>query len=291
MTDRVTSGATFDFVSVKGFGDLVIALTCLQRVSVPNRHRMRLLIGQHLEALMRVLDPPFDRAVFRHPDAGPAPMFQMRSRPPRDVLRSAIGVRRGLLPVADQERVLVFDKIDVRHRFLSFGRVACALPRRDNLYRAWHDFLMERGLSMGAPDTPAEPRGRRLHIFPGARDEERRFPPALLEALVDRARAAGLEPRIFTVAGEMPHLNAIDLPMEELPRDFARTLAAVSQADRIVSADSMTAHLAEYCRVPVYVCAPREKYFWLPLSAAQRNRHALFAEPLDTTTLPAFLES
>ena len=290
MTDQVASGAMFDLVNVKGFGDLVIALTCLQRVPAENRHRIRLLVGQHLDALLRVLDPPFASATFRHPDAGPAPLFQVRTRPPAQVVRSALGVRRGMLSVHDRTRTLLFDEYDIRHRFLSLGRAACALPRRDNLYRAWHDLLAGQGLADPVPNTPPAPDGRRLHIFPGAREAERRFPPALLWTLVERAVAAGLEPRIFTVADEMPHLRGADLPIEELPRDFARTLAAVSQADRIVSADSMTAHLAEHCGVPVYVLAPREKYFWLPLSAAQGGRHALFTQQPSTTTLPAFLE-
>jgi hypothetical protein len=293
MTDRLVSGAAFDIVSVKGFGDLVIALTCLRRVLPTERRRVRLLVGEHLAPLWAALSPPFAAAVIEHPDAGPAALFQVHSRPLHAIARSALGLRRRLARGGDRSRTLVFDEWDVRHRFLALGRSAVALPGRDNLYQAWNDFLVDQGLVATVPDADAgavpAPVGRRFHIFPGAREEGRRFPPALLHALVSRAAGMGLDACIFTIAGEMPHLSGLGLPIEELPRDFSHTLAAVAAADRIVSADSMTAHLAEYCGVPVFVLAPREKRYWLPLSAVQVGRHALFAEELDSTCLPTFM--
>lgn len=288
MIDRATSGATFDVVSVKGLGDLVIALTCLQRVLPQARSRFRFLLGQHLETLWAALAPPFAATVVTHPDTGAAALFQVNSRPIPDIARSAWGLRRSLRHARHRANVMLFDEIDIRHRFLSFGATALALPRRDNLYRQWNGFIEDHGVAGPATDAPPVVRGKRLHIFPGAREQERRFPLALLRDLVDRATAAGLTPSIFTVAGEMAHLTDTDLPLVELPRDFARTIAAVSSADRIVSADSMTAHLAEYHAKPIHVLAPVEKYYWLPLSAARAGRHALFADGADHPTLQAF---
>jgi hypothetical protein len=277
-------------VSVKGFGDLVIALTCLARVRPECRHRINLLVGRHLQPLLAVLDAPFGSTVVDHPDAGPAALFQVRSRSPLAVLRSAVGVRRGLRRAsAANGRVLVFDEMDIRHRFLASGKPVRSLPPSDNLYRSWALFLDGEKLTAPARAAVPVPHGRRLHIFPGAREAERRFSLDLLRALVSEARQAGLEPVVYTVDGELPELNDGSLPLEVMARDFGRTLAAVSAADRVISADSMTAHLAEHLHKPVYVLAPREKFFWLPLSAATAGRHALFGQPSAETTLPAFL--
>lgn len=289
MNDRTAADATFEVVSVKGFGDLVIALTSLSWIDPGERHRVRLLLGRHLEPLFDALAPPFAATVFEHPDTGPAAVFQVRSRKLLDIGSSALGLRRALGRVHDPASALVFDEFDIRHRYLAFGRTAVTLPKADNLYCAWRDFLREHRLLSQRPDAVPVPHGRRLHIFPGAREDERRFPLPLLHELVRRAQSAGLEPRIFTIAGEMPHIDAADLPLEVLLRDFARTRDAVAGADRIISADSMTAHLAEFHGIPVYVCAPRTKPFWLPLSAATGGRHAMFTDDLDATTLPAFL--
>lgn len=289
MTDRAMPGTRIDVVSVKGFGDLVINLTCFQRIAPDARSRFRFLVGEHLAPLWNVLAPPFASAVLPHADQGAAALFQVHSRPLGDVARSALSVRRAIRRAHDPASLLLFDEYDVRHRFLAFGSRARGLPQRDNLYRAWNGFLAKQGVADAGEGAVPMAAGRRLHIFPGARETERRFPLAVLHQLVDRATAVGLEPRIFTVAGEMPHLADADLPLEEMPRDFAATIAAVMSADRVVSADSMTAHLSEYCARPVYVLAPVEKFFWLPLSSAQAGRHALFSDNPDASTLPAFL--
>lgn len=290
MTEQATPGARFDVVSVKGLGDLVIALTCFEQISPLGRSRIRFLLGEHLRPLWQALAPPFATAPLPHPDRAAAALFQVHSRRFSDVARSAVGLRRAIRDAHDPAATLLFDEFDIRHRFLSFGMAARGLAPRDNLYRAWSDFLIDEGLT--GTEAPAVPvaQGKRLHIFPGARETDRRFPPALLHDLVGLAVKAGLSPRIFTVAGEMPHLAGSDLPVEEMPREFAATITAVSSADRVISADSMTAHLSEYRSRPVYVLAPVEKYFWLPLSSALSGQHALFTDRLDDTTLPAFLD-
>jgi hypothetical protein len=289
MTRRVTPGANFDVVNVKGFGDLVIALTCLRRVAPARRGQVRLLVAPHLEPLRAVLDPPFASAVLPRREQGPAALFRARTATLGQVTRSALDLRRVLRELHDPKSVLLFDEWDIRHRFLSLGARARGLPPRDNLYRRWNDFLAEQSLADPLEDAMVVPAGRRLHIFPGAREADRRFSVPLLRDLAERAARAGLEPRIFTVAGEMTHLADAGLPLEEMPRDFAATAAAIGSADRVISADSMTAHLAEHLNKPMFVLSPTLKYYWLPLSSAISGRHALFADPWGGGVLSAFL--
>jgi hypothetical protein len=101
---------------------------------------------------------------------------------------------------------------------------------------------------------------------------------------------AALEPTIFAVEGEMPELKDADLPLVEMPRTFPATIEAVMGADRVISADSMTAHLAEYYGRPVFVCSRILKHYWLPLSAARAGRHMLFGEERPSRALAAFLQ-
>lgn len=289
MTEQAKPGTIFDVVNVKGFGDLVIALTCLRHVHLSRRQSLRLLVSPHLEPLRAALNPPFAATLLPQSEQGPAVLFKARSTAVGHVARSAIGLRRALTQAHDPAHVLLFDEWDVRHRFLSLGRSARGLPLRDNLYRRWNDFLIEQGLADPMVTPIAAPAGRQVHIFPGAREEERRLPIALLQDLVARASSAGLEARVFVVEGEMPHLGDASLPVQTMPREFSATIAAVSSAHRVVSADSMTAHLAEYLGKPVFVLSPTLKYYWLPLSSALSERHALFADRPDDTNLPAFL--
>jgi hypothetical protein len=290
MTDRAAPGATFDHLSVKGFGDLVIALACLRRVPAA-RTGLRFLLGAHLVPLWAVLDPPFAHLVLPRAEPGPAVLFKALSSPPRAVAASAWDLRRAIGRGRGSARsaTLLFDEWDIRHRFLGLGARARGLPAEDNLYRRWQAFGREQGWAGEAPAPAPALAGRLLRIFPGAREENRRLPVPLLRDLVARARDAGLEPEVCSVAGEMPQLRDAGLPLHEMPRDFAATVAAVAGADRVISADSMTAHLAEYLGRPVFVLSPTLKWYWLPLSAATGRWHALFGDPPEATRLPTFL--
>lgn len=290
MINRAAGGAMLDLVSVKGFGDMVIALTCLKQVRSDALGQVRMLIGRHLQPLYEALAPDVSACSIDHADDGPAALFQARSRRMSDVLRSAVSLRRSLGGACGRPGTLVFDEFDIRHRFLALGRSAKCLPERDNLYRAWHDFLVGEDLARAECFQLPTASGNRLHIFPGAREEERRFSVDLLRKIVEHADQAGIQSKIFTVAGEMPHLSGLGLPLEDMPRDFYCTMAAVRSADLVVSADSMTAHLSEYLSKPVFVLWPRQKYFWLPLSCAERGRHALFTDGMSGSGLPLFLK-
>ena len=290
MLKRATSDSSYAFFGVKGLGDLLIQIGSLNRLDPAVRPQLSLVVGQHLVPLVEALGAPYPFCAFEHPDAAAAALFQVRSRSLGDVVRSALGVRRGLHRTLPFSATLVFDDLLWRERFLAFGRPALGLPVRANLYERYDAFFAQQGWMFDPAGTVASSTGRRLHIFPGAREEDRRFSRSFLQEIVGLAEQAGLETTIFTVAGEQPELNGTDLPLVEMPRTFSATIEAVASADRVISADSMPSHLAEYHRRPVFVCSRVLKHYWLPLSAARAGRHMLFGENRPSRALAEFLQ-
>jgi hypothetical protein len=290
MLKRGTCEASYAFFGVKGLGDLLIQIGSLNRLDPAHHPFLSLVFGQHLAPLVRALDTPYTLHIFEHPDPAAAALFQVRSRPIGDVVRSALGVRRGLNRALPSSAIIVFDELLWRERFLTLGRPALGLPVRANLYERYDAFFEQQGWRFEPAGRVAPATGRRLHIFPGAREEDRCFPQNYLNELVDLATNAGLEPTIFTVTGELTELKRSDLPVVEMPRSFSATIQAIASADRVISADSMTAHLAEYYGRPVFVCSRVLKHYWLPLSAARAGRHMLFGEERPSAALAAFLQ-
>ncbi len=289
MQNEITCETSYAFFAVKGLGDLLIQLGSLNRLGERFRPHLSLLVGQHLIPLVEALHVPYPLHVFDHPDAAAAALFQVRSRPMHDVVRSALGVRRGLREALPPSTTLIFDDLLWREQFLAFGRPALGLPWRDNLYERYDAFFAQQQWVFEPAGAIAVPTGHRLHIFPGAREQDRRFSERFLHEIVELAAQAGLRPKIFTVAGELPELDRADLPLVEMPRAFDATIEAVAGADRVISADSMTAHLAEYYHRPIFVCSRILKHYWLPLSAARAGRHMLFSEERASPALAAFL--
>jgi hypothetical protein len=290
MLKRASSEDSYAFFAVKGLGDLLIQVGSLNRLDSAIRPNLSLIVGHHLLPLLNSLDAPYPFRVFDHPDAGAAALFQMRSRSVRDLARSALGVRRGLQGALPASAIVVFDDLLWRERFLALGRPALGLPVRANLYERYDAFFAQQDWTFEPAGTVTDPTGRRVHIFPGAREVDRRFSGALLQEIVDAVAKAGLDPTVFMVEGEMPELDGADLPMVEMPRAFSATIDAVAGADRVISADSMTAHLAEYHRRPVFVCSRIRKHYWLPLSAARAGRHMLFSQEWPSRALAQFLQ-
>jgi hypothetical protein len=290
MLNRATSEPSYAFFGVKGLGDLLIQVGSLNRLDPALRSHLSLVTGQHLVPLLEALSAPYPFRAFDHPDAGAAALFQVRSRPVLDVVRSALGVRRGLHGALPRSATLIFDDLLWRERFLAFGRPALGLPVRGNLYERYDAFFAQQDWAFDPAGAVTPSTGRRLHIFPGAREQDRCFSQSFLQEIVGLAVQAGLDPTIFTVAGELPELKGSDLPLVEMPRTFSATIEAVAGADRVISADSMTAHLAEYYRRPIFVCSRILKHYWLPLSAARAGRHLLFGEERPSRALAAFLQ-
>lgn len=290
ILNRAASEKSYAFFCVKGLGDLLIQVGSLNRLDPAHRPYLSLIVGRHLVPLLEQLGTPYPISVFDHPDAGAAAFFQVRSRPVCDVVRSALGVRRGLNQALPRSATLVFDDLLWRERFLAFGWPAFGLPVGANLYERYDAFFAQQGWVFEPAGADTTPAGRHLHIFPGARENDRRFSASFLQEMVGLAKLAGLEPAIFTVEGELPELKGADLPLVQMPRTFSATIQAVIGADRVISADSMTAHLAEYYRRPVFVCSRILKHYWLPLSAARTGRHMLFGDGRPSHALTEFLQ-
>jgi hypothetical protein len=282
-------GSRLVFVSVKSFGDLIIAVTCLARISPDARHRVTLLIGEHLSPLASVLTILVEVRVLDERLDGPAPLFDARRLGIGAAVSSALSLRRAIGRAVAPGETLVFDTIGLRERFLAFGRRALALPPAANIYAAYEALFSKNGLPMQAigPAVPTPVEGGLVRIFAGARMAHRRPPASLLHRAVQRVEAKGGRAEIMLLDGERPDLEGERLPVVVVPRDFGAMLDVMRRSDAVISPDSMTAHLAEYCSKPVLVLTPADKFYWMPRFAAETGAIALFDDdpaqgPFDT---------
>lgn len=272
-------------VSLKSFGDLVIVATCLRDVS-PDR--VRLAVGSHLEELYLALRCPLPHVVVRHGEAGVPAVFDVRRRGLYDALSSALRLRRALRD-AVPGGVLVFDRIGIRERFLALGRPAERLVDSTNVYEAYAALAARLGASSG-PEMSLVPGGHRVGIFPSSRLASKRFDARTLSVVLAAVRDSGALPTVFTVEGEPDPAGMDDVDHVRLPRSFEHFVAAVRDAGRIISADSVAAHVAEHWGIPSFVASPVDNRYWLPRSSLHRRFFALFSElDADASSLRRFL--
>lgn len=266
-TDMVLT-PSHTLMSLKGFGDLTIARTCL----ATSGHEAGLAIAHHLVELNAALRPGPVPLVVEHGERGVPAMFDLRKRGLWSGTISAVGLRWAVRRAGIQAaNTLVFDELGPRERFIAVGARSVALPARANIYLAYAALL-------GGPDGAAPIRNNRrmAGIFPSSRVAAKNLPPTVVARLVEQCRADGLVPQVFLLEGERPELEAAFPEATIVPRRFAALADAVCGAGVIISADSLPAHLAEHWQCPVFVVSPVDNRYWLPLSAFADDRWTLF---------------
>lgn len=278
-------------VQFKAFGDFVIAVNSIERRVAPPGGGIAMLVGAHLRPLLDVMGLRIPYSFLDHGERAVPALVSVRKEGVVRALKSAVGLKSAMMRAeVPADALLVFDKLDKRERFLAAGRSSVALPAADNIYSAYDRFLDAEGFGFADASAGAV-EGGPLRIFPGSRLQAKHIPPNVIEAILATAQAGGVEAELMLLDGESPELEASGLPFTRVPRDFASLIAAVRGAGRVVSADSMPAHMAEYVGRPVFVYSPVPNRYWLPRSSYTGGWEALFSDDGHTARLAAFLNT
>ena len=268
--------ASFRIVSLKAFGDLVIALNCLRADAAT--HRSSLVIGRHLVGLVEALDPTFVPWTVVGSDKDVPALFDVRRRGVMEGAKSALRLRGelGRLDI-EEPTVLVFDRLGARERFISAGRPSTGLPARPNIYQAFETLLDL------PPQAGIEDRDGRMNvslttvgIFPVSRVARKTLPTSLVAEVARQCLDAGLDPVVMLLEGEESQFEGRALRCEVIPRTFQSLLDAVRSFPRLICADSLPAHLGELEGRRVFVLTPVANTYWLPLSCFRRDLWSTF---------------
>lgn len=262
-------------VCLKSFGDLIIARSALRDFHLTGG-AVTLIIGDHLTELNAALGVRTPSITLHHSEGGVPALYDIRKRGITRALQSAWRLRRLMAEaVLSNGGSFLFDHIGLRERFIAVGRPTHALPPADNVYSAYSIAL--RGYW---PESAAEPEpsqmGQTVGIFAGSRIQRKVLPVSVIDRLLKACKAAGLKSIIYVLEGEPIQLPSNGQSVVVIARSFDAMARAVREADAVLSADSMPAHLAEYYRRPVFVVSPVANQYWLPISAFRYQRWSLF---------------
>ncbi|WP_298675309.1 hypothetical protein [uncultured Sphingomonas sp.] len=279
------------FLSVKAFGDFVIAATSLERAAPEDRARLSILAGDHLRPLAEAVSPACGLTFLGSGISGVPAIFDTRRAGARAAIRSATMLRRAVRQARDRSTTLVLDKNGWRERWLATPQGALALPTARNIYAAYDAFLAAAGIVF---EGSVSAKGGAMvdavvGLFPGSRVAAKNLPFHVVRAALAAIARSGKHARLFLLEGERPDLEHSDLPFEMVPRRFEALIAAVDSVGSVIGADSLPAHLAERAGRPVFVLSPRPNIFWLPRSSLAHDHWAVFDADLDLS-LARFLD-
>lgn len=118
---------------------------------------------------------------------------------------------------------------------------------RENIYTAYHR-LWNIAMKEEQPkdDTPTGKQYNKVLIFPGSRKVSKQLPHDWVAHLQAKYTAGGTEVRVAGLEKEIQGYNGI----VSIYRNFEELITLVHEAEMIISADSLPAHLAQFFHRP-----------------------------------------
>lgn len=282
-------------VSLRAFGDFVIASQAMRIANaIPSDQRVSLLAGEHLYPLAAALKIDSSVQFVASGSSIPA-IFDLRRCGVWDGLMSLMDLRRefSALPMKDR---LIFDRWGWREMYFMRNGPHAVLPKSSNIYCAYEKILLSAGFML--PDGVNRPTRRVLDsalnkaiIVPHSRLSRKSIPMGVLRGLCKALKSKSV-PCELIIFEEEDFDSSPDIPTRRIPRSFTSLIETILSASMVFSADSLSAHLAEYYQIPVFVCTPTPNIYWLPRSAFESRAWALFSEIDDTNiSLERFISS
>jgi hypothetical protein len=266
-------------VTLKAFGDFVIACNAIRRVQltigidvpgiIAGEHVRSLASALGLDALVQFIG---DKSWIDVPAA-----FDVRKRGIFSALMSLNDLHRRLGDF-HSNNTLVFDNLGWREQFIGRGRVLESLPAESgNIYIAYDRFFESLGVRFLNTTLKTKLAVSRAIIIPGARMAHRKIPAPVIKRIVAELHQLDIKTCVVVLDGES--INLLEgIHVKKIPRSFDALIAAVQASELVISADSLPSHLSEFLGVPVFVSTPLPKPYWLPRSAYLENGWATFED-------------
>lgn len=264
-------------VTLKAFGDFLIAYSALLRASAVNPAAdIQLLAGEHLRPLGVALGT--EEAQVRYIGGSslkdvPA-AFDVRRRGLWAAWRSLAALRLAVHAATPGHRQLVFDRLGMREQFIGGGRPRLALPpEAPNIYLAYDAHFLAGAAP--APRLEVSGTARRALIVAASRVPQKVLPREVIVQVYQQLADRGVDAQVLLLEGEQVELPP-SVGLVRVPRQFSALMASLREADLVISADSLPAHIGEHLGKPTFVVSPVPNPYWLPRAAFLQGGHGVF---------------
>lgn len=274
--------ASAQIVQLKAYGDFAIAVSCLEKAVISG---CSIIAGDHLRALGVALASNVGCEFVTTGDVDVPALFDARQKGLIAAASSAMAVR-GALAKRQTTSSLIFDRVGLREMFVAGGSPVIQLPPAPNIYLAYEQIL---GHSSHGGLKVADDHRRSLSIFPASRIPAKDIPASLVARILEAADRAGIHAEVILLEGERSDLIKSGMKCRTVEKSFPSLVGATKACSVIVTADSLPAHLAEYCDIPVFVLTPKPNEYWMPRSAYQHGTWAVFDDELVGASVQSFL--
>lgn len=243
------------FCSALAFGDFVIDCNFMQYAGSNDS----LLAASYLKPLADALGFQGRIEFFNMPSNDiPPTVFGARKGRFSGILRSSYLLRKGILGSVGKNDTLHVPVEDLRWQAICWPHSVNAVrTKKENIYNAYCDRLGVEPSSLVAVNSR---KPSSILIFPDSRQAIRKIPDSTVSMLIAANDKLGLSTVVVKI--RPPGQQASCVANEISIWGLAALIELIKNADAIVSADSLPAHIAAYFMRPIFVITPVPKASW-----------------------------
>ena len=248
-------------VSIKAYGDLVIACNILKMINVKGE-RASLLAGSHHKELIEAIKPLCKIFIMEQGRDLPA-IFDLKRQGIIAGIRNLLLLKVQFSKLSEDRDHFIFDKLGIREKFISDGLYRSSIEMgQENIYQDYFTYFGIEKPHIALHKSADE----KVLIFPDSRLLAKELPDLLVLKISDMIIATGKRPVVVRIGQNNTHDYGKNIEVESI-YGFESLVSKIKNAGSIISADSLPAHLAEYFAKPIFVFSPKANNYWLPYSS------------------------
>jgi hypothetical protein len=253
------------YLSLKGFGDLVILADSLKRASV--MPEVEIIVSKRLREMADILLPVNCSINSFHNPNSPLPIYDLRNQK-LDFFSEIIDLRQAVKKKLKSDSYLVLDLFSYRNEFIFASIPHRYLPKSSNIYTS---YALEFGIQS---DNNREPKLIRKQtnclVFPFGSSLDRSLSGQTISDLVDFFKKKNIP---LKIACHQSHRYRIEKSEFEYIffQSASELIDLVRDAGLLVSVDTVAIHLARYFGIPIFLVSDAWSHF-IPPSVIELGR-------------------
>ena len=282
----ITSDSSMlNFIFIKGFGDFIIGANFLKALRREDCENIRILTTPRIAMLVKEIELHINFSILNLPGPDAPALFEIKRKGPIQAIQSGFEIKKAIHDLNSQNPIsgtLIFDKLSFRERYISAGHKIKALPKNyNNIYQAYECLMRQLNFEippeLGSSKSLNNTNSEFIGVFPISRAEEKDIPPSVLKQLNEFFQREGKKLKIYVFPDQLERYKGVD-NIEVLSKDFKTLINIIRAHKRIISADSLPAHLSQYFNIPVFVLTPKSNHYWLPIDSFNNGRYCIFSD-------------
>lgn len=275
----MSSHTQYALINLKAYGDMVIAAEALNMLYEEDAQKIALWIGSHHSELYHALQISYKVKFIETNKTDVPAIYDIREKGPFNAILSLVDIHNQIQHCSNDADIYLFDRLSWREKLLSYGHPSFAINTASgNIYLDYKQTFFKlfgrvksKKVNVGSSKT--------ILITPHGRKPFKNIPSDLIDKMSNICIKHGFDPMVYSLQNKQSLEYKIPRTIYANP-SFNDLRETIQNSCALISADSLSAHLANFISKPVFVTSRyKQSAYWLPSNSLENSFWGIFDEP------------